>query len=190
MFIPNWWLEFYMDMLWRWTTTYKPKLSPGLRRNQGWGFWADKVVMDKFNTLPSPNCWLWLSSTRQSELFHSSSQYSSNSSTHKRIIEFCNLWFGSKYIRVRDWLFCFHVAHCKITTQLSQMMLGIIDHYKNYVQCPKSGLGNMAHLLQHTKGSWRNFALPTMWNMNFGFALTTSTVVWVGATENKCWIGL
>ena len=29
---------------------------------------------------------------------------------------------------------------------------------------PKSRLANMTHLLQHTKGSRRNFTLPTMWS--------------------------
>ena len=42
---------------------------------------------------------------------------------------------------------------------------------------PKSGLGNTAHMLQHTKDLGKNFVLPTMGNMNFGFVLTTSSVV-------------
>ena len=36
----------------------------------------------------------------------------------------------------------------------------------------------------------RNFALPTMWSMNFGFALTTSSVLWVVVRRSMCWIGL
>ena len=87
-----------------------------------------EVVMDKFSTFAYPNWWLWLASTRQSEPSHSSSQHPSNSSTHKGIIEFYHSWCGSYYILVRDWLTCFQVAHCKITTQLSQAMLGIANH--------------------------------------------------------------
>ena len=47
-----------------------------------------EMVIDKFSTLAAPNCLMWLSSTRQSELFHSSSQYLSNSSTRRGIVEF------------------------------------------------------------------------------------------------------
>jgi hypothetical protein len=55
-----------------------------------------------------------------------------------------------------------------------------VGHYRplqRLCAMPKLGLENMAHLLQHTKGSGKNFDLPTMWSMNFGFALTTSSVV-------------
>ena len=53
----------------------------------------------------------------------------------EELIEFCNSWCGSYYIRVRDWLSCIQMAHCKITTQLSQTMLGSASHYRDYVQC-------------------------------------------------------
>ena len=94
-----------------------------------------EVVMDKFNTLASPNCSMWLSSIWQSELFHSSSQFPSNSWTHRGIVEFCNSWCGSYYILVRDWLSCIQITHYNITTQLNQTMLGIACHYRHYVQC-------------------------------------------------------
>ena len=42
----------------------------------------------------------------------------------------------------------------------------------------------MALLLQLTKGWRRSFVPPTMWSMCFGFALTTSSVVWV-TTKKK-----
>ena len=49
--------------------------------------------------------------------------------------------------------------NCKIITQLNQ----------TYCAMPKSGSTNMTHLLQHTKGSRRNYVPLTMWSMNFWF---------------------
>ena len=94
-----------------------------------------EVAIDKFNIFAFPNCWLWLSSTRQSEIFHSSSHLPNNLSTHRGIVEFCNSWCGSYYILVREWLSCIQMTHCKITTQLSQTMLGTACYYRDYVQC-------------------------------------------------------
>ncbi len=48
----------------------------------------------------------------------------------------------------------------------------------------KSRLGNIAHKFQHTKGSWNNFILPIIKNINFGFALTTSSVMYVAVWKN------
>ena len=94
-----------------------------------------EMVIDKSSTLVSPNWSTWLSSTRQSEVFHSSSQYPSNSSMRRGIVEFCNSWCGSYYICIRYWLFCIQITHCNITTQLSQTMLDTTGHYRDYVQC-------------------------------------------------------
>ena len=91
--------------------------------------------MEKFSTLMSPNFLLCLSLIQQSELFHSSSQHPSKSSPHKGIVEFCNSWYGSYYIHVRNWLSYIKVVQCKTTTHFNQTMLGTASHYRDYVQC-------------------------------------------------------
>ena len=140
-----------------------------------------EVVMDKFNAFASPNCSMWLSLTWQSELFHSSSQCSSNSSTHRRIVELCNSWCGSYYIHVRDWLFRIQITCCKITTQLNQTILqAIIGTMCN----AKVGFGKHSTPASTYKGLMKEFLLSTMGNMNFGFALTTSSVVCVAVWKN------
>ena len=94
-----------------------------------------EVVMDKFNILAAPNCWLCLSSTRQSEQFYSSSQHPNKSSAHKEIVEFCNSWCGSYYIRVRNWLSCIQMAQCKITPNSAKRCWEPHAIIRDYVQC-------------------------------------------------------
>jgi hypothetical protein len=79
--------------------------------------------------------------------------------------------------------------HCKVSTiaccnmqseDYHLILLNNVGHCKplqGLCAMPKLGVANMTHLHQHTKGSRNNFGLPTMWSMNFGFALMTSSVV-------------
>lgn len=44
----------------------------------------------------------------------------------------------------------------------------------------KVGNGNMIHMFLHTKGLRRNIVPPTIWSMISGFAMTTSSIFWIG----------
>jgi hypothetical protein len=44
------------------------------------------------------------------------------------VVEFNKAWCGSYYIRVKDELSYFQVAHCKIATELNQTMLDNACH--------------------------------------------------------------